>query len=349
MEALYPSGDSEASIEGTTAHEYAHRAADLASRGLRPTEMGCADSDMLRGALLYADDMADVMRRTGVFTPVLERRVDIPRIHPLSHGTPDGWLWDAARSTMWLWDYKYGYGRVEPRRNPQLIEYAAGVLDGLDLDGLQEQQTEVVFAIVQPRAPHPEGPVRRWACKAADLRPLINRQSAAAFEALGPNPRCITGPECRYCSARHACDTLRAQAYEHLGYLGRPTPIELDPGALGQELTLLHAAADDIKARVTGLEAQAEGLIQQGGIVPGWAIGRTQPHVKWTRPVAEVLALGDAHGVDLRKPAEPVTPTQAIKAGLDKELLADYSHRPTGAPKLIPDHDTADEVFNNVD
>jgi hypothetical protein len=345
MELLFPQEDTDESREGTEAHEYARKAAALAARGQRLAD--CPDPDMLRGALMYADDIAGVMRRTGVFTPVLERRVEIPRIHPLSYGTPDGWLWGSAGRRLWLWDYKYGHGRVEVERNAQFVEYAAGILDELDINGHEEQHVEVVFTVVQPRAPHPDGPVRRWVCRASDLRPLVNKQSAAAHEALGPNPVCRTGPECKHCSARHACTTFQAGVYDHLAYLGHPTPAELDPAGLSLELTLLNNALDDIKARLTGLTAQAEGLIQGGAVVPGWALGRTRPHVKWTRPAAEVFALGDEHGIDLRRPAEPITPTQAIKADLDKETIADYSHRPTGAPKLVPDHNTADEVFNN--
>ena len=49
-------------------------------------------------------------------------------------------------------------------------------------------------------------------------------------------------------------------------------------------------------------------------------------------PAAEVFALGDMMGVDVRK---PVTPKQAIELGLDAEVSKAYTVIPKGEVKLV--------------
>jgi hypothetical protein len=54
-------------------------------------------------------------------------------------------------------------------------------------------------------------------------------------------------------------------------------------------------------------------------------------NLSWTKPDGEVLALGELLGLTLSK---PMTPTQAGKAGLPKDILAAYAARSAGSLKL---------------
>jgi hypothetical protein len=78
----------------------------------------------------------------------------------------------------------------------------------------------------------------------------------------------------------------------------------------------------------------------------GWAITHGKARERWAKPPAEVFALGDMMGVELRKPSEAITPNQARDLGLDAAVIAAYAERPTGAAKLTPrDASTAARVF----
>jgi hypothetical protein len=52
-----------------------------------------------------------------------------------------------------------------------------------------------------------------------------------------------------------------------------------------------------------------------------------------------VFAFGDAMGVELRKPQEPITPTQAVAAGLDRAIIdsASMTTRPDRGVELVKD------------
>jgi len=287
------------------------------------------------GAKQYADHVREMMVSTGCFVPHIEERISNGRIHPDSWGTPDCWLFDKVAGVLHVWDYKFGHKVVEAFENWQLITYTAGILDILQVDGYSDQSVIVNLHVVQPRAYHRIGTIRTWTVQASDLRPYFNKLEATEAEAMGDNPTCRVGPECGYCSARHACETLQQAGMAAVAYTGQPVSAQLSGDALGLELQILREAQATIKARLTGLEAQAEATIKGGGSVPGWAVESGQTRTKWSVPTAEVLMLGDMLGIDLRKPPEPVTPVQAKKLGIDPAVISGYSETPTGALKLV--------------
>lgn len=109
----------------------------------------------------------------------------------------------------------------------------------------------------------------------------------------------------------------------------------LSPEALAMELRILYRCADLVNARLTGLEQQAIGMLQAGTTVPGYTMDHGKGRAIWSRPVNEVLVLGEMLGLNLAAPQEAVTPAQAKKMGLDTEVLAAYSETPTTGLKLV--------------
>lgn len=324
--------DSPKAIEGTLAH-----AVNVAFMEGTPMPAGTTD-EMIEGAQLWADTV-------GSDDTHLEERIDCSSIHPECWGTPDAWSY--GNNILSVSDYKFGHSHVDAYRNPQMTVYAAGLLDKLGIDGLQEQHVAVSIVIVQPRSYHRDGPVRKWVTTAADLRADFNLLRAAATKALGPDPQLNVGPECRYCSARHACPALQAAAYAAAEFGGDAMPFDLPDESIGRELRFLRDMADTLNSRISGLEDEVLARITKlGRSVPGWMTEQGMGREKWAKSVDEVLALGALMGIDLSKPGA-LTPKQAIKAGVPAAVVSQYSETPRGEIKLVPDASVA-RVFGGA-
>jgi hypothetical protein len=337
--------DGPEAMEGDAAHHvaaYLLRTGELLAVGDVAPNGVVIDHDMLDGAMLYAEHVAD--RRPGAAVLHVEERVLCPSIHEACWGTPDAWLY--AGNVLDVWDYKYGHLFIDAFENWQLLTYTAGILESLGIDGLADQSLRVRLHLVQPRN-YGHDRIKTWEVKACDLRPYFNILAAAAAEALKPlAPTRVDPKACRDCLARHTCDALQRTAYDAAHTAGTSVPFNLPAGALGRELQVLKRAQQALEARISGLESQAVSMIRAGQNVAFWQLSETKPRMRWTRPAEDVIALGQLFDVDLAKPLEPITPPQAVKLGIDESVISDYADRPRGELKLVPaDTTLARKVF----
>jgi hypothetical protein len=358
MAQMYPETDeTPEAAEGTASHEVAASliSAAAVAAGFNDLPVGMPASngviiteEMFEAAELYAEDVGVVMRKLANFVPNVEARIEAKQIHDLSFGTVDCWIYDQKTGHLYIWDYKFGYEIVEAFENWQAINYAAGIIEELELNGIADQFTQVHIRIAQPRAFHRDGPIREWVVNASDLRGYINVLFNKAHEALGSNPVTRSGSHCRHCSARHACpDALKAglRLYE---VAGQPLPVELPSEALGVQLSIVKRAIKQLEYIESGLDEQMKGMIRSGASVPGWKVEQGFGRERWSKPIAEVIALGDLMNIDVRKTPEAVTPKQARKLGIDDAVIMAYSETPRTGLKLVPDNGSkAKQVFNH--
>ena len=353
MEAAYPeTGErDQQALDGEASHWAASEMLQgrLTSVGDRAPNGVVLDVEMVQGADLMYDDVVQTMAPFGMRPEdgASEVTLDIRKIHPACFGTPDyrAWVPRAVGGNLRLivWDYKFGHRVVEAFENWQGVAYVCGALEQATA---HDRYVDVEFRVVQPRAPHPKGPVRSWSFTGSDLRPYVERASAAAAEALGPAPAARVGPECRDCRARHACPTLQAAALSACDVAGQASPFDMPPVAMGLELRTLRRAAELLAARISGLEEQALAVARRGVPVPGWRVATGRGRTVWTVPDAEVIEMGRLLGVDVAKPPEALTPLQSRDAGLPSALVDGISTTRSGAAVLVPDDGSlARQVF----
>jgi len=129
-----------------------------------------------------------------------------------------------------VFDYKHGQGVVvEVEDNEQELYYGLGCAKELDwaFDTLD-------LVIVQPRARHQDGRVRRWSTTKAYLREFEERLRLAALATEDPDAPLQAGDHCKFCKAAGVCPELRAESFRQAGVdFGEPgdEPSAYRPGA----------------------------------------------------------------------------------------------------------------------
>ena len=352
LEEKYRTEDqSDAARQGTLAHEIARYMLEngvdfdfdkyaMATGTLLRAVASDMIQEMIDGAKLYCEH---VLLTAQLAELHIEEKIEIAVVHADCWGTPDCWAFRPWSNELHVWDYKFGFSPVEVFENWQLLEYACGIIDRLNI-----QPRAISLHIVQPRGYHRQGPIRTWTISKEQLGKYLVELWKAERKAVEPDAPCVPSIQCTHCTARHACNALQRAALRFVDTGAETVPLELDAGQTGNELRLLHNAAKLLDARITGLEEQAKAFIAQGRTVPHYRMDWGQGREIWKCPVSQVITLGDMMHVDLRKPAEAITPKQAVKAGVPREVIDRFSETTRGALKLITDDgNQARTIFGN--
>lgn len=345
--------------EGTAAHEVWN----WQLQGMEP-EVGTLTSEripvtieMIDGGWQFVEKIKSIVDPyQAMHKARFEQSLTMKGIHSLMHGTPDADL-DLLEECgeYHIGDYKFGHRSVSPFESWQCSAYVFGAFERLGLSSSQIDNAKVFFHIVQPRCYHNRPDSMTWETTGKEQRKMWDQMRASAEEAIRHElaARPEMGPHCRDCEGRRACPTFRRNAGANIDWVSRAWPNQMPLEAAGIELSYAQAALDQLSAYVEGLKQQVEFELSRGGFSPHWAIQSTPGRGReWSMPAAELFAMGDALGIDLRKPAEPVTPSQAAsnrefkKKGFDSELIAEYSTPKQGSVALKPKTDSlASRVF----
>jgi len=332
-----PGSTSESAAEGTASHwvgEQLLLGQPAPTPGTRCPENGVVLSmEMIDGAYEYASVVRQVAENVVTTQLHVEDRLVIKEIHSECFGTVDCWFYLNYKSEIHIFDYKYGWQCVDPRENWQLLCYAMGVVEKMHITMLTPPVT-IVLHIVQPRPHHALGTHREWWLTHDELIGYVVKLRRAAMDALGGAPQAHSGEHCKYCRARHACPALGQAAMIAVDYACQAQPDDLSPEAMALEYRTLERVAALVKARLSGHEARMIGTMQAGGQIPGYSLESGYGRLAWTRPVAEVIALGEMMGVTLDAPGV-ITPTAARKLGLSDAVLAAYSGKEKTGVKLV--------------
>lgn len=339
MEALYPEDeDSEAAREGTAAHFVASEMIHGRTPAVGTTAPNgvAVTVEMIECAQDFARDVMDTLAAASPGSTVHIEETIPARVNPRNWGTPDAVVVDWKRKIIYIWDYKFGHRYVDIFENWQLLNYLFLKLHVSGVSVLEWQDWTAMLTICQPRNYHPNGPMREWRVTGAKLEPYWSDLRGALAAADVDDAPLKTGEWCRDCNGRHACPALQRAAMSAVDLSLQGQPVDLPNDALGLELVIIREAMKRLGARATGLEEQALFALRNGKSVPHWRNDYSSGRERWKAPVAEVIALGDLLGVDVRAPVAALTPKQAAKKGIDRAVIEAYSETPRGAMALVP-------------
>jgi len=195
----WPEKDSVYAVEGTIAH-------DVASYFLennewpapsRYDEMTEKSMEAIKKAVTVYTDYIDNLRlmhfRYQIF---IEHGFDMGSVYPGAYGTADCVFYDMGNKVVKVIDYKHGAGLVvEVEDNLQLLYYALGAVTSLKLPF-----REVELTVVQPRAFHPKGKIRKWRIDVTTLLDFENKLVESAERTKAKNPKFKEGNHCFFCN-----------------------------------------------------------------------------------------------------------------------------------------------------
>lgn len=288
--------------------------------------------ELFDAAREYVNDVTGEARKHDLVRELkVEQPVRLDRIAAGWFGIPDVWLYVPSQRLLIIWDAKFGHEVIDVVEHWPMLIYAMGITETLDVDVIE-------FRIVQPRAFTSDGIVRKWCCTFDELVSYQEQLVTTLSSVLSDSPPCVTGPQCKKCSARAHCDTLQRTVYESVDYAADLQTHSLSGHTLGVELKLLQRAAEMIKYRLSGLEEQALHELRSGNSVPFFGVKEGKGRQRWRKdvPVEQIIMMGDLMGQDLRKPVELDTPAQVRKKGIDADIVEQYSETPSTGLKLVP-------------
>lgn len=276
----------------------------------------------------YIDEVRAILAAASdVVLHYVERGFEWKRDDRLK-GTPDDVVVDTTRKHLTITDLKTGRGVVEAFENWQLLCYALFLLP---------EGWTCTLVIVQPRAFHVSGPVRRWSFDWATFVSYRERIVEAWALATSEISTLTTGDHCRYCDGLHACPAHRRASLHVVDWADR-VPVEMPLELVAQELALVNEAKTLLTHRAAALEEMIWSKLRAGVRVPFIA---TEPSSAGKREWSDdnaAATLAVFAGRVVTKPKLP-TPKQLIDAGVSKELVHALSFHKPGKSKIRLDLD----------
>jgi hypothetical protein len=317
-----PSTTSDYAREGTAAHALAERC--LRERSNPGAFLGhiidgyAVTDEMVEAVHLYIGTvLADLATAHHASLLVVEHRFDLSRYgRPDMFGTADAVIIEPFGKIR-VYDFKYGQGvAVEALANPQMLYY------GLGAESLAPCEL-VELVIVQPRAHHHDGPVRRCEMPVEDLlawgRDVL--LPAAEATALPGAPLC-PGPHCRktFCPAMAVCPAQRETALALAAevFAPRPQPLPSPTALTPANLREILVKADLVEAWFAACREHVRAGLENGMVkaeevghklVAGRASRKWQDEAQ--AEAALVALVGDA--AFTKKLVSPAQATKLIK------------------------------------
>lgn len=248
------------------------------------------DGDMVDSVQTYLDVAREIAQDSEDFE--IEQRLDVSAFVEGIFGTGDFIAYRGDLQRVTICDFKHGRGvAVEVAENEQLLTYALAVARRYHNRGVRE----VELIIVQPRAPHRDGPVRRWVTDLVGLYDHAMTIQSAAEMAKRDDAPLVPGDHCKFCRAAAICPALQMEAAAIVGLkqidgevMGIDDPAKYEPAELAAKLRALPVVMNWCKR----LEEFAHAEAVRGRMPPGYKLVAKRAVRKWKDEAAAAMQLG---------------------------------------------------------
>lgn len=344
-----PQPESPYAAEGTAAHAMAERCLKYNMDATDCVGKDRADftEEMAEAVQVYLDVIrADMAKyKVHVSDLAIEHRFHLVHIDENAYGTNDANL-KVAFTKIIVYDYKHGAGvAVDAEDNKQGLYYAIGAAYGEEID-------EIEVVIVQPRAIHKDGPVRRWTVSKADLNDFAEAMKERIAATKDPIAAVKAGDWCKktFCPAMAICPAIRGRVEQDAMVVFTdkplktlPKPEELTPLMLRRLLEGMPLIEEWLKA----VFAYAQQKANNGEQVYGFKLVRGREGNRKWKDESEVKKQFGEKCLE----ASVMSPTKFEKE-LGKKDFAAFAAavvtRSEGKIILVPLDDPREEVNANI-
>ena len=302
--------------------------------------------EMCEAVQVYLDYVLAAWGKGTESTLYIETKFHLVDWHYLLFGTNDACIIDKKNKTIHIIDYKHGQGvSVDVEDNEQLKYYALGALEELEGDF-----EHVVLTIVQPRAPHPDGPIRTWETTPEHLREFGKHLVYGIDTAQHTDALLSAGSHCKFCPALPTCPAVKQHTQEIAQIEFKDDPVVNLPNASDLEETQLAkilVSSDLIREWLASVETYAKLISERGQKIPGYKLVQKRAHRKFSDPdkVVRVLAsMLDQEAYEemftdptLRSPAQVLKKLKGLDE--DKSELEELIVVPDSGLVLVPEKD----------
>ena len=348
-----PQPESAYAKDGTCAHKLAelclkegHGPFHMAGQEL---EGVCVTNDMCEAVKVYLDVIDDDLIQYGLSRKDLqvERKFHLKEIHPDAYGTNDANL-PVFLTKVIVYDFKYGSGiAVDAEDNKQGLYYALGA-------SLEGDYEEFEIVIVQPRAMHKKGPIRRWCIKRAELDTFAKELKACAEATFKPDAPLHCGPWCKktFCQALIQCPEARKDMQD-AALMAFDAPVKTVMPTKPENLTPLQLKklldmAPIIGTYLKSVEDYALDYANKGNKVEGYKLVARRSNRKW---VDEEVVKKKFGKTATRTVVETLSPSQ-LETELKKSMtgkeakgaVEPLTFKPDTGNVLVPDDDAREPV-----
>lgn len=351
-------------VSGFDASDFAGGHVDLKAGKVHRHEregvgMFAITDEMVDAVQLYVDTVRSLLIEGD--ESEVECKLDLTHIPGMAFGTGDFLRYRPSTQELVIVDLKYGKGvPVEVEHNEQLLTYAEGTAKRFHNRGL----SKVMMVIVQPRCPHPKGPVRLWTIDALDLAEFrfdIVAAAAGTTEADNAWQACETdadrdawcekylqpGEHCKFCKKAATCRALTKFALEtaEMEFAEEPPAVaDMEP----EQIASVMAKADVVEGWIKRVKQRGHDLALEGRNPPGWKLVHSTSHRKFKDDVTpDYLAATLDLDVDalltepkMRSPAQ----VEGLLGKKRKSEIADLVFKPRGKIILAPESDPRESV-----
>lgn len=331
--------------EGTAAHQLCERClqdgSDAAAHKGTKIQVGewtfTVDAEMVEAVQLYLDVVREIAESSDEFET--EQRMNMEALVPGVFGTGDVIAYRERDQRVTIVDFKYGKGvAVDVEGNEQLLTYAAGVVQRFHNRGV----SAVDLLVVQPRAPHRDGSVRRWSTDLVGLYDHLNSLKEAEGIIAGGEATLNPGAWCKFCKAAGLCRALDRKVREIIMF-----DAEKKPFANWKEE---EADIVMVKGWAAAREQFAHAEAMRGRVPPGAKLVAKKAFRKWKDEDAAVAALkGELDVTDLYE-MKLLSPAQVEKLlpKKSKALVKDLAEAKSSGSVLAPLDDPRTAVDPSV-